>query len=497
MKRFIMPGAVRDDRAGKWKVVHHDQQGRVNIPDRQFMAPLGLDPLSLAISRHELEHIARSPDVPPTLHGGVRKFVEDARVNLSMARSGLPWTEEADFLPEDKAAKLTTFQSWSTSGSQGKILCGLMAIAAIGTPMEKALSEQDPVIGKFIRTFRAEHERLFAKEFRSRNHRSPACSELTAQKLTLRAISMIQELTGQSADAIDTVADNFDPWVPTAPGGGEDKDQGGAQSEAIALQSVGGGARDKMVIHIIKPDLERLMNLNKFGAKKHRRSEDGDVLYHAHRMFVDGKIFRRKNPSGIGGGSVMLDVSGSMSLSSEIIKELTWAAPTRTQVWSYCGGPCFRRPHPMHDQTTAVYKASYERTHHGAITRLSISGKVAAPRWAYRPANGGNECDLEALKFLSKLPHPRVWVSDGGVCGGLLDGTALEQACTRQCAEGRIIWVPRIKEAIQLLQSGKRLNYREFLPFRGQTSHHSVLRDDEDAFGLDTIEYSLREPLPF
>jgi len=72
-------------------------------------------------------------------------------------------------------------------------------------------------------------------------------------------------------------------------------------------------------------------------------------------------------------------------------------------------------------------------------------------------AGGGNDVDIEALTWLSKQPGPRVWVSDGQVCGGLVSVLGPEQAeavITSLCQRNGIVRVPTFDAAVKVLRRG-------------------------------------------
>jgi hypothetical protein len=132
--------------------------------------------------------------------------------------------------------------------------------------------------------------------------------------------------------------------------------------------------------------------------KRHGRGrtfrDEGAMPNAVHRWAVDGRIFKRWRPAP--GGTVLVDMSGSMSLSADDLREIVLAAPAAT---------------------VAIYSG---RQTSGRITIVARLGKVASERdmdRARAKSGGGNVIDGPALRWLAGQPGPRVWVSDGYVTG--------------------------------------------------------------------------------
>ena len=107
----------------------------------------------------------------------------------------------------------------------------------------------------------------------------------------------------------------------------------------------------------------------------------------------DGAVFRSRRPTP--GGTVLIDISGSMDLSQEDIEALVARAP---------------------GLTVAVY-ASDHKTSRGFVTVVARGGRVADIASVLQSYGGGNVVDGPALEWLGRQPGPRIWVSDGLVTG--------------------------------------------------------------------------------
>jgi hypothetical protein len=146
----------------------------------------------------------------------------------------------------------------------------------------------------------------------------------------------------------------------------------------------------------------------------------------------DGKAFGLKARRRARGGTVLLDVSGSMHLSPEDIRRLLTTAPAAT---------------------IAIYSASKNLS--GELFILAHRGRQVADI----PQHGAlNVVDGPALRWLLRQRPPRIWVSDGLVTGTYdrLTRTGLHE-CRRLCREGKVRHVLSIDLALKVLDAEARL----------------------------------------
>ena len=135
------------------------------------------------------------------------------------------------------------------------------------------------------------------------------------------------------------------------------------------------------------------------------------------------------------GGVMVLDCSGSMDLTKKQIREILEAAPGMT-VLGYT------------DRGTGTPNAWVLANRGRMVEELPFTGS-------------GNGVDLPALEWgvahKQRSNSPVMWVSDGGVCGeGQGSSNALAMACIQYCVRNRIIVVPHLDEAIDMLKKMKR-----------------------------------------
>lgn len=143
-------------------------------------------------------------------------------------------------------------------------------------------------------------------------------------------------------------------------------------------------------MEIVRPQLTRAFKVRV--PRRGRPSLDGELPRHWSRWFADRAILdsRGRRP----GGTLLIDVSGSMSWSHEQTMKLIESVPAAT-IAAYSGARVSGK---------------------GILTILAHQGRVVAEDDPWRAEHGGqNICDGPALAWLIKQASPRVWFSDGQV----------------------------------------------------------------------------------
>lgn len=170
-------------------------------------------------------------------------------------------------------------------------------------------------------------------------------------------------------------------------------------------------------------------------------SDRGSIPRAMHRWCSDKMIFttkvRRK------GGSVLIDLSGSMSLSSEDIWELMQTIPAGIMAAYSC--------------------AAVE----GTLRILAKNGRCVEDEASFRYDletnkyyGGGNGVDGLALRWLGKQAFPRIWVSDGLVTGVSPHGEQLHaknllEDATTVAKRHAIKRVPNIEAARHYMENSR------------------------------------------
>jgi hypothetical protein len=180
------------------------------------------------------------------------------------------------------------------------------------------------------------------------------------------------------------------------------------------------GSREVGLMQIDKPALSVPVRPDRHARGK-RSAEEGDVLRDATRLLTDGRIFagRRRKV----GGSVLVDASGSMHWDTEALIEVVSSAPAAT---------------------VGVYSGQGGR---GMLRVVAKRGR-RVPDELVRTPMRGNEVDIPALEWLGKQPGPRVWLSDGQVCGSGMDTSFLLGMALKLC---RMHDIRRVNDASQIV----------------------------------------------
>lgn len=179
---------------------------------------------------------------------------------------------------------------------------------------------------------------------------------------------------------------------------------------------------------ITTPPLPRRLPPKRTG-RKHRPTDSGAVPVGMHRLKIDGRVFTRKQR--YMGGVVLVDQSGSMHMTAAQVAELIVTAPG-IEVWGYAG-----------------------KSEYGELRRLAKNGRWVADA-DLKINMGGNTVDYPALEYISKLPEPRIWVSDGEVVPNRRSWAGNRDLAKRQCAElcrkARIVRLPDMDKAVEFLR---------------------------------------------
>jgi len=161
-----------------------------------------------------------------------------------------------------------------------------------------------------------------------------------------------------------------------------------------------------MRMEIITPALTR--QLPESMREKSRKIPEayGRRLRRVGRLYHDGRVFSRKLKKP-GGGAVLIDISGSMSLTGSDVLKLVQKFPGGV-IATYCSA----------------------RTGHGWLTVIARNGKRCEEHEMH-PRGGGNGIDGPALDWIAKHPGPRFWISDAGVYNGATGLAYCVKVCTR------------------------------------------------------------------
>jgi hypothetical protein len=140
-----------------------------------------------------------------------------------------------------------------------------------------------------------------------------------------------------------------------------------------------------------------------------RASLDGSLPRHMQRWAIDRAILdsRGRKP----GGTLLIDVSGSMNWARERTIDLIENCPALTvAIYSSC----------------QISAQKFEVPTKGRLTIIARQGRVVAKDWdqqEHGQHGSHNICDGPALSWLARQPGPRVWFCDGMVSGHYPDAS--------------------------------------------------------------------------
>jgi hypothetical protein len=187
-------------------------------------------------------------------------------------------------------------------------------------------------------------------------------------------------------------------------------------------------------VKITVQPMPKRMSPNKFKTRSTVAADTGRIPKYMGRYCSDRAVFAGRGKRKDAGGVVIIDCSGSMQLTEEMIDRIMEAAPAGT---------------------VATYSGVRQE---GAIYVVAKNGRRATKN--LRPPYLGNVADREALEWAAKLPGPHFWLCDGVVSGGSrrkAEEFALEvrDECIELCRKHRIIRVGNLDRLIEEMGRAK------------------------------------------
>lgn len=225
----------------------------------------------------------------------------------------------------------------------------------------------------------------------------------------------------RTLDLTHAKTDAVYPWAPDTPYEPRQMEKGDEDYQVIRSDPMIWG----------KMEMRTAPLLRHFKATTKRdgsAAPDGSVPKHWARWYSDKSVWERKGLRR--GGTVLIDISGSMSWAHDITAELIEAMPAMT-IAAYSG------------------QADY-----GMLTIIAKQGRIVAAGDEWRHGHGGgNTVDGPALEWLARQPRPRVWFSDGEV-HGIGEGRDFYRDAARICRLGNIHRALKIAD-VKAILAGK------------------------------------------
>ena len=471
-RHYIAPELLQQGEKLPWRTAESAMmEAAVNLEDRTAQVP-GISTEEEALTRlHELAHVAWSPQdwlatlsqaakthhIPPnsvsidTL-SRLGKMLEEVRIDAKLWRDkGVdmrPVREQYDWskvpVPTDPL-ELTeivlqlAWTVWASFNFNPDMPPTRAVDPQISSYMEKAwsgLTGRDPILAEVVSQAYAEVVREPTSEMR--DEQLAALAKFFPPKTIAKSPVPLKEEVKKKLEEAKKEEKEADER--------EEKRKSGAD----ATPDTKGGYFD---IHDHTASIKR-------PSMKIRRKETpvgyGNKLTFSHRWMMDRSVFARRT---LTEGGIMIDGSGSMNWTDEDLQAILSKLPA---VW------------------VGIYSGFYGASR-GQLGRICVLAKKG--RWStYTHEKGkgfGNEIDLEALELLARWPKPRIWLSDGEVCGGIHDlpdpsakGIMMQShgplvtACTKVMKRHEILRVHTKEELLQLI-SGQRITaYRTPLNFQ-------------------------------
>jgi hypothetical protein len=159
-------------------------------------------------------------------------------------------------------------------------------------------------------------------------------------------------------------------------------------------------------------------------SRQYRASDFGYNPKYINRYCIDKKIFKQKQ--NVKGGTILIDVSGSMAFDGQDILDIMQLLPA---------------------VNIAMYNGSYNS---GDLHVIARNGMRVDDRYLNKHSGRGNVVDGPALRWLATMPARRIWVSDMYVFGSSHNGSSsgfnLLKECYDICTQNKIINLKDIEE---------------------------------------------------
>jgi hypothetical protein len=383
-----------------WLVIEDSKGGSVTSEpdpltgDYIMRVPLADTTHAKAVRKHEMAHIAFTPKERATevlkasKHPDTLQCLEDYRVNTLAQKRGIDFGDGFD----PKIIE-TAIDFHGARGDLKRVLLGTIAAGEIAKSKEVACRTAI----KYLTDDKLK-EILRNAAYRMKNGLESFETTVDTAAWLDEAVADYEEEKEKerkkAEEGEDESAAKIEDFAP-APGELPTKE------EATAF-----GKSGKMKVEM--PPLVRPVNKDKTG-KTEKLTDSGVIMRRPSRYLIDKRIFKRST-KGVPGGTILVDVSGSMSLNEDHIFRLIEARPAAV-VAVYCG-------------------AGRE-----GILRVIVRKGQMVSKSQMHPSLGCNVVDYPALLWLGRQKGPRLWVCDGYVTG-IGDRSSLQ--VTRACTEAQI-----------------------------------------------------------
>ena len=345
----------------RWDV--QEGSGSCDTFQREMRVPFGVDAASRSIRNHEMAHAKITPRVSAAkqcVKFGVSmealQVCEDMRVSLFLRSRGI---RQDPVVSKEQTAEMV-YRNLHSNRMLASFLVGTM--------------------------YTGDYENVVAGL-------NTHCEPERVTSLAVKAQQVAQCMDGARGifrpigmrNATIPAARLFDALFPET----------GSASIEVPFEMIAGPRRGRSVkwgqLKIAELPMAMTRPVSDLARQKTHRDE-GVNLTAVHRLPIDGRIFSRTRSHR--GGTVLIDGSGSMSLSEQDLHRIVTTAPAAT---------------------IAIYSGTGKT---GTLSVIGRKGRVVTSTGLHSVRRGnGNIVDGPALRWLAKQQAPRIWVSDGHVTG--------------------------------------------------------------------------------
>lgn len=460
-----LPEALgRDDvapRTGEWSVNECAPVRGIpvtSVEERFMRVPMGNDKLSEIVRVHELVHAKVSPqDLRPWIGRGIAtedamRAVEEMRVNYLASTLGYDMSFIVDGSETQSGEFLASTGDWRGLVLMTMALNGTGGLKKFLTGVRRHNRTWGNVLNEMAKKAMREMKRVSARELAS-------TQGLGGFIHTERIAEWTDRMAGDAPstpkpDDDDSAGDDEGKIEVTTKKVGrpklDDVDTSEASKKVRDSSFLKEGAPSWMRMKVERLPLSEVLG----GAigKKRVASQVGKNPRRLHRLLTDpnkrvfDRVVRGK------GGVVIIDASGSMSLSRNQIREIVLSAPGCTVLTYTC--------------------LDWELDEYGEAVRpnawvLADKGRICDEMPFSH--GSGNGVDLPALEWAvanrKRSSTPIVWVSDMGVTGRHdRFHDALTLKCLEYCQHHNIVVVPNTETAcmyLKALANGERVKVRK------------------------------------
>lgn len=391
---------------GKRWEIHQSQQARlagITSQGEHMVVPMGDNQQERLVRVHEMTHVSISPRdeiheilTEHVVDEGLLNLCEDARVHSQMSRLGFEIWEMS--VLDDK-----TLEEMA-SNAHPATLAGLAAAMYDTGESERLLDK----IQQLDEEDCAERSAVFEYGSSLAAYWMHHPSELPPFETTIEMAKEIQKYLGDPNEPpppkppvpphmLPSLAEKPDPAreLPV--------DLPDPKSRKRPVPNAGKGPWHPMTFQ--EPPRPLKFPAKMKGRNKRRPGTRGRRLHRIGRLYTDGYVFADRPPVK-GGGAILIDTSGSMSLTPNEVLMLCVAYP---------GG---------------VIASYSSQGHHGYLRIIAKNGKRVPDDQLATPGPG-NGIDGPALDWLAQQPGPRFWISDAGVEGGAVGLRYCLEVCRR------------------------------------------------------------------